>query len=392
MKRLGRALLLEVCVFAAAFATSPTARAYVWMIDTHDIGCAACHADPSGGGILSPYGRDQGDVRLRQRYPGEPPGAAKFLWGTVDLPQALWLQGELQSGFQQHKVEGEALDRRSVREIELRTLLELHPVRLSASLGYVRDGALRARLTDDENDNLVSREHWIGLSVGEAHEWSVRGGRLNVPFGLRNVERGLLVRQLTDTQIDDGQQHGIAAAVSMPALRAELMGIAGNFQERDSEARQLGYAGYAELSGAAKVTLGASSQITHADRDAAYGVPTFRQAHGAFARVAAYKPLVLLLEADWVLHTPKGIGHYSGVVALAQGDYELVRGVHLIATAELANVGRPQHPLTWGGWLSYAWFFAPHADIRIDGTYRSIALDDERTEALTFLARAHVYL
>ena len=43
----------------------------------HDYtGCATCHADPSGGGLLTLYGRAQSDLLLRMRY-GE--AAAKSL-------------------------------------------------------------------------------------------------------------------------------------------------------------------------------------------------------------------------------------------------------------------------------------------------------------------------
>lgn len=44
------------------------ASAYPWMIRHGYGGCAGCHADPSGGELLTKYGRAQGDLILRMRY------------------------------------------------------------------------------------------------------------------------------------------------------------------------------------------------------------------------------------------------------------------------------------------------------------------------------------
>jgi hypothetical protein len=49
------------------------AHAYAWMIKHSYAGCPACHADPSGGELLTEYGRAQSDLLLRMRY-GKPGG------------------------------------------------------------------------------------------------------------------------------------------------------------------------------------------------------------------------------------------------------------------------------------------------------------------------------
>ena len=52
---------------------SSRAHAYAWMIKHTYAGCPACHADPSGGELLTEYGRAQSDLLLRMRY-GKPGG------------------------------------------------------------------------------------------------------------------------------------------------------------------------------------------------------------------------------------------------------------------------------------------------------------------------------
>lgn len=44
------------------------AHAYGWMIRHAYGGCPSCHADPSGGELLTEYGRLQGDLLLRMQY------------------------------------------------------------------------------------------------------------------------------------------------------------------------------------------------------------------------------------------------------------------------------------------------------------------------------------
>src|ERR671910_1173384 len=63
------ARLISICVpwLAIVFWAEP-AQAYTWMIRHGYAGCVTCHADPSGGELLTPYGRVQGDLVLRMRY------------------------------------------------------------------------------------------------------------------------------------------------------------------------------------------------------------------------------------------------------------------------------------------------------------------------------------
>jgi len=75
------------------------AEAYAWMIRHDYTGCNQCHADPSGGGLLTEYGRAQSDFLLRMRYGApesyEPPRSADFLFGPIKLPESLLLGGDV---------------------------------------------------------------------------------------------------------------------------------------------------------------------------------------------------------------------------------------------------------------------------------------------------------
>src|SRR5690349_15571775 len=94
------ATLILFGLVASAIAPS-RAHAYVWMVRHGYTTCATCHADPSGGGLLTQYGRAQGELLLRTQYAkkdqDDPGAAAKFLWGAIDLPDNVLLGGDFRS-------------------------------------------------------------------------------------------------------------------------------------------------------------------------------------------------------------------------------------------------------------------------------------------------------
>src|SRR5437879_3832052 len=81
------------------------AHAYAWMIRHEYTSCAQCHADPSGGSLLTPYGRAQGELLLRSQYSkrdadAEPGKMKDFLWGLIPLPEeTLLLGGDVRNAF-----------------------------------------------------------------------------------------------------------------------------------------------------------------------------------------------------------------------------------------------------------------------------------------------------
>ena len=358
--------------------------------------CQSCHVDPSGSGVLTPYGRATGDVFLPIQW-GEPRSgddpSAQFLWGAAPLPNEIALGGDIRVMRLSQKV-GEAPLQNKIIYMQLDAeagLITEHFV-ASASIGFAPEGALGAALTRGTDDNLTSRQHWLGYAPIPG-SLMIRGGRMNLPFGIRSIEHTLWTRAFTRTSINDDQQYGLSLAFETPILRGELMAIAGNLQLRPGEYREQGYAGYVEWPASDRFVLGASSLLTHRDLDPRRLRKTFHQAHGLMARwQTPFEPLVVLTEWDYALESPEGQPWRNGFVGYAQADLEPLRGIHFLVTFEANNIGtRAARYSSYGTWLSYAWFFAPHADLRLDGIYQSIG-GPERIGAWVFLSQAHVYL
>ena len=375
-----------------------SARAYPWMIRHHYTSCSACHADPSGAGPISAYGRAVADSVIRMNGTSEGaadlPASAGFLFGAVRTPEWLELGGDVRVMSLSSKTRGTPLTSRVIwMQLDAAASINVSGFVASGTLGYAPEGALGAALTRGTNDNLVSRQHWIGYQVPGSAELTLRAGRMNLPFGIRNIEHTLWAKQLTRTSIDDQQQYGASVYFGVGKLRGEVMGIAGNLQLRPDRYRERGYSAYLEFEATDGLALGASSLITHRGLDTVTLEETWRQAHGAFGRWATpYQPLVFLTEWDYVFESSKGSYYKRGLVSYLQADWEPIQGMHVLATGEANKVGVRERAWSYGGWLSYAWYCAPHTDVRLDGIYQSLGSSVGRDGVFTVLLQGHVFL
>lgn len=389
---------------ALALAWARPAHAYAWMLRHAHHDCATCHADPSGGGLLTAYGRTQGRALLTGRNASP---ANDFLFGAVELPDALLLGADYRGAVGSEGREGSGYSAVRYTQLQLDAAAELRlgRVRLNGSLGYDHDRALAAALTTRERDNLISRTHWLGVALGAHDEVLLRAGRMNLPYGVRGPERRLFIRSPgiiglgAHSDLEQGQQHGAAVAFSSGALRGELMGILGNYQVTPSVFRERGYSGFVEIAALPTLALGASSLITHAERSLDSGVPLWRHAHGVFTRALPWQPLVLLAEGDLLVDsaapaaTPSGAPvTHLGYAALLQADFDLWQGLHALATLETGRPAVSGAGACYSGWASLAWFFAPHIDLRVDAIQQSVAVGGTRLASTTWSAQLHAAL
>jgi hypothetical protein len=413
---------LQLLLFAPLFLVfgERRAQAYPWMIKHGYASCATCHSDPSGGELLTAYGRvlsqevlstkwtsapadpDSSDAAAGGAAPHAAEGHELFqpFFGAVALPDSLLLGGSVRLAtlFQKGS---------SVRvfpmQLDLygdyRVFDRLH---VGGSLGAAKvpvgsPYARASQITHEQGDgyNLISRTHYLRYDFGDGSH-SVSVGRLNLPFGVRISEHVMWVRAKTATDRESNQEHGAALNMNFENWRFELMAIAGNYQVNPDKFRKRGYSGYAELNAWQGGAVGISSLITHAGADILNpsSLADTRQAHGAFVRAALGHELCLMSEADLLLHTQ----HKPGYVGFVQLDFEPVQGFHLLGTGETLDEGYPKgidestEPRTpgigkpqLGGWLSAQWFFISHFDLRVDAIVR-------QNEPLQVLGQIHVYL
>ncbi|MEO7113032.1 MAG: porin, partial [Polyangiaceae bacterium] len=338
----------------------------------------------------------------------DPGKTGDFLFGLFNLPDALLLGGDIREAALYVKPQGQpATTDVFLMQGDVEAQLKVSRVRANASVGFAQEGAFGAAITKGSKDNLVSRVHWLGVDLGDDDQFLVRAGRMNLPFGLRSVEHVAWTRMYTRTDSNDAQQDGAAFAFNVKGWRGEVMGIAGNFQESPDAYRERGYSAYLEWDPLSKFTLGASSLITHANIGLdPNGVPLagdlVRQAHGLFARFTPVKSLVFMAENDFLYDSQpallqNGAINSPGLVDELETDFEPIQGVHLVAIGEVlykkSDLLIPGNTLPWlRAWGVVNWFFAPHADVRIDAIYESDAQGGEHLGITTLLGQIHAYL
>ncbi len=391
-------------VLAGVGASNP-AGAYPFMIRRDYTACGQCHADPSGGSLLTAYGRATGELLLRSQYGAaedrDPGTIGNFLFGAVPLPENVLL-GAAARGMAMNTgpVGGESTTRAFPMQLDAIAQVALWKFRGNASLGYGQGAPTQAITlfhadpTAATGPQLVSRHNWLGVDLGEDKEWLVRFGRMNLPFGLRSLEHTQWIRSETRTDTNIAQEDGLAVAYSTPGLRGEAMAIVGNLVLNPPEYRELGYSAFVEYAPFPHLGLGVSSLITHADLDVATGAPMWRHAHGVFARYSPHRMLVVSTEQDLTLFSQPATVNLWGLASQLEVDFEPYQGVHLLATGELKTRGLGFYGAGVGAWGSLAWFFAPHVDIRADVIYRNVPETPvtSASETVSVLAQFHAYL
>ncbi|OGQ10710.1 MAG: hypothetical protein A2138_09350 [Deltaproteobacteria bacterium RBG_16_71_12] len=381
---------------------APCALAYPSMIAHGYTSCAACHVDPSGSGQLTAYGRGMSDLLVRWHLDplevesGEPSPTAGFLFGLVPTPEWLNPSGNLRGGGMVVVVGSDVAVVPLIMATDVTATLDLSPVVAHVALGFgLKNMGPAVVISPDPSTGelaLVSREHWLGLKLLDDSLY-LRAGRMPVPFGLRNVEHTAAVRDLTRTDVNVDQQHGVAVAWANDVLRTEVMGLVGNFQIRPDAVRERGLAGYLEVFPIERLGVGASSLATWAQRDLDTGVPLLRQAHGLFARFAPVESLAVLVEADTLIDTAFGAGGTTtgtvGGAGWLQADWTIVPGVHLMPAVE----GSAHGDAKAAGWLAAAWYPLPHTELRADAIYRqAFAAGGTTTGTFVGLAQLHLFL
>jgi hypothetical protein len=362
--------------------------------------CGQCHADPSGGGILTSYGRALGE-QLLPRGGGEdsapfPEKQKDFLLGAVALPRWLQLQADVRAlGFPKPTLDAagdiSGWEARAIlMQSDLRAAVDAGPVVASASLGVVSEGAQGAWLSSNEGGgNLVSREAWAGWRPVKGV--LLRAGRMNLPFGIRSEEHTQYVRTATRTSINADQQAGVALAAQRKGLRGEIMGIAGNPQVAPDRFRERGASGYVAWAPLKTLEVGASGLWTTAEADVETLGPRTRTSEGVFARWSPARGVAVLAEAD-LLHE-SGDAAALGAATLAEVDWEATQGLHLRGIGQWCDTDFDDDAsaLTTG-WAALQWFVLPRVDLRLDALHGTLRCTPGAEASWYGLGQAHFYL
>ena len=318
----------------------------------------------------------------------EEPGKVKDFAFGVPLPEALTLQGDVRGLF----IPQPSNPLFVLMQADLRGHLALGAARAYGSLGYATEGAYGAWVTGNtDGGNVVSREWWAGAQLGR--RLLLRAGRLALPLGIRSEEHLLYARGATRTDANDDQQVGVDATYGHKKWRAELMGIAGNYSVSPDEFRERGYSGLVAYALENTAEVGLSSLVAKSESDVLLLDEHLRQVHGAFGRWAPWEPLRFLAEANVLVDDVGTEPTTTGSVGYLQVDVEPTQGLHLKGTGEWCDDdhGDTDRAVVRGSFAAL-WFFAPHADVRVDALYGTLYCTPGVEPSPMAMAQLHVFL
>jgi hypothetical protein len=180
---------------------SPAAHGYPEMIRYGLVSCASCHFSPSGGGLVSSYGREQSSEFLRM-FGGVKSGATDgqdvgsvdqgsaqdfdFLHGTVELPDWLTVGGDIRAVKSTVRSADVNHQSSKLTEADVELALTFSRLDLVASGG-------RIEKPETGHGEFISRRHYVILNPSE--DILFRAGRFFPAFGIGTPEQDIGIKR-----------------------------------------------------------------------------------------------------------------------------------------------------------------------------------------------------
>ena len=344
--------------------------------------CTACHYSPSGGGLLTPYGRSLSREEIstfgRQGAGAEAaPGAAGeegFLFGALSSESPLQLGLDVRPSQLRVGLPGGEVDQRSFL------------MTLDLQAGWQRDGwtayGTVGRQPRGDGGRLMSYEHWVAYQVTEGV--SVRGGRFLPAYGVRFADHTSFTRAPLQLAQDD-QIYGVEVGVSTDRAllqvsagpgRAESL-IAGGGRGAFTSTGRFQFDLSPRTVVAASVLYRSASSIRPASTG---GGLSFGYAPAAW--------LTTWTHAD-VQHQEFGASSRSYILA-NQTSVEALRGLWLRVSPQVRwEGGDPRGEIRR---MVYGLDFYPRTHWHVNVSYYRDRLQFHRAGVETLLAQLHLYL
>jgi hypothetical protein len=296
LSRFGITTLIAVAVLVAGAREAAAYPQFQFSSGTNR--CSQCHYSPSGGGLLTSWGRDESGDTISLG------GDGAFLHGLISLPSFLQLGGDFRYAFLQNDVgspagpenahfpmQGDLYARAAFTES-----LSLN-VTVGAR-GIVRPAnGTTVGMLETATDRFMSREHYLMWRPSATGPYA-RVGRFFAPYGLRFAEHVYFVRRYTGFNLyeetynasggyvaDDWEAHATVFAPVPTTLPDPLRSVG---------PREVGVAGYGEVRLAKMSALAGQVRIGIGDLESRYQV-------GGIGKIWVEKAKLLFLgEGDFI--------------------------------------------------------------------------------------------
>ncbi|HEY0715680.1 MAG TPA: hypothetical protein VGF45_23560 [Polyangia bacterium] len=386
-KRLWSKISVACLVALAGFASARTAQAYPqWQFSSGTARCSQCHFSPSGGGIVTGYGRDAVGDDLSTWE-----GDGSFAHGSIDLPKAVALQFDGRYAGLLH----DAGETRGPRQLHFPMQADLSlrfavtdEVSFVGTVGYrgqarASDFPLgRGAAVADGSSRFISREHYLMWRPAPQGAY-VRAGRFFAPFGLRMAEHNLYVRRDLGFNLLE-ESYNLSAGYVQADWEVHLTAFGPDFL-RKMGGDETGGAGMFEWRFADMSALGLQARLGMKNDRNRYTGGVFGKTflEGAKLLIQAELNLVHTIVANKIAATNGFVG-YAGITYFAG------RGFWITPFGERAQTSiQVRDTATNAGGLQLNWFPYPHFELVFQGRVQMPTGQDQVKSGLLF---AHYYL
>jgi len=308
--------------------------------------CSTCHFSPSGGGILTDYGRALSKEVLshgswffeasKAQAESAPSGAdlepeVQFSYGLVATPKWLKLGGDIRTLQAFRDSQRETTGRFIVMQADLEMVFAPEIAgseRIRADFTFGRD---EPRVSNPQlKDYLISRRHWVSLLLGptdQLEKLQLRAGRFFPAYGIQFPEHTFVTRR----KLGFDQSH-------------ETYNVEGNLQLEEWAVTLTGILGRPDIS--ANGGRGASLQVARALSNARIGINGMwtydaqtdfaRRSWGLFGNVPIFGPFYMAVDWNWTSRVFSGARvSDTGWVDIVKLGVEPSQGIHFFLTQEL---------------------------------------------------------
>jgi hypothetical protein len=359
-------------LFSLCLSTNATnAFAFPEMIREGYANCTACHLSPSGGGVLTPYGRELSKEILST---WSKDGEQAYIYGLAKVEEPWLLGGDIRWL--------QALVNTSTAETARSILMQADAEFAYNSKSWAVDVSLGRQEMGRGQGRFFSRRYYVMGRFSD--QLSLRAGRFDKSFGVNEPDHTTLVRS------------GLGFAQDTETVNAELAWldeqwavnltyVYGQFVPEWSTARDQGFAlnaSYYFLE-SQKVGLG-----VYQGEDTS----RTRWAYGPWAVLSLNKKLFLLSEFFFQNQTTKATdAKATGFVTSHRLGYEAHPGVVAFLTAERADLTPRVANSASDAWgLGVQFFPRPHFEF-VGAFKRQMVLDSKQFSNMFYLL-AHYYL
>lgn len=196
------AALLGLAALALPAAAEP------WLAVAEGLACGACHVNPSGAGLRTPFG----NAYAQRQLPAQALPADAAPWSGV-VGDRFHFGANARASARQAEFDD--------RDDALEFGVDRATLYLGADLGDHAAFYLDQQVAPG---GALNREAWAQLRSGA---WYLKAGRLFLPFGWRLEDDTALVREVTGISLTQGDD-GVELGLERPGLSWQLAAVNGN--------------------------------------------------------------------------------------------------------------------------------------------------------------------